>query len=269
MQLMQRLYFKVVSMKFTRILLWLTFSVYFISCGTQKKIPPYYLDKLTDTSGKGDVKIPELRIQKNDLLSILVYSASTKPEESDAAYNLPGQAGQSSATGGFLVDVNGNIEYPQIGQLHVEGLTKLELAELIKQKIGGRLASTSVIIRFLNFKVTILGPVAKEGPITVPGERITILEAVGLAGGVTDFGKKNNIKIIRETDGKRETGYVDLSSKDLFDSPYYNLVQNDVIIVEPTKQKARQVDQSIVSQRISLALSIITSAAFLYNIFKQ
>jgi polysaccharide biosynthesis/export protein len=254
-------------MKFLRILFLLALPVYFISCGTQQKMP-YYLETLTDTSGKKEVKTPELRIQKNDLLSILVYSASTKPEASDAPYNLPGQAAQSAATGGFLVDANGNIEYPQIGLLHTEGLTKLELAEQIKKKLTGVLTNPSVIIRFQNFKITLLGPVAKEGVINVPGERITILEAVGLAGGVTDFGKKTNLKVIREIDGKRETGYIDLSSKDLFDSPYYNLMQNDVVIVEPTRQKARMVDQSIVSQRISLALSLITSAAFLYNIFK-
>lgn len=248
-----------------RILFLLVLPLYFISCGTQKKIPPYYLETLTDTSGKQEVKIPELRIQKNDLLSIQVYSISTQPNVSDAPYNLPGQ---NTATGGFLVDANGNIEYPQIGLLKVEGLTKLQLADQIKTKLTGPLINPSVIIRFLNFKVTLLGPVAKEGVINVPGERLTILEAVGLAGGVTDYGKKNNIKIIREINGIRETGYIDLSSDTIFDSPYYNLMQNDVVIVEPTKQKARAVDQSIVSQRISLALSLITSAAFLYNIFK-
>jgi polysaccharide export outer membrane protein len=252
-------------MKFLRFLFLLILPLYLISCGTQKKIPPYYLETLTDASGKQDVKIPELRIQKNDLLSIQVYSVSAKPEVSDAIYNLPGQ---NAATGGFLVDVNGNIEYPQIGLLKAEGLTKLQLADEIKKKLSGVLTGPSIIIRFLNFKITMLGPVLKEGVINIPGERITILEAVGLAGGISDYGKKNNIKVVREIDGKRETGYVDLSSKDIFDSPYYNLMQNDVVIVEPTKQKARMVDQSIVTQRISLALSIITSAAFLYNIFK-
>lgn len=252
-------------MKFLRFLFLLILPLYLISCGTQKKIPPYYLETLTDTSGKQDVKIPELRIQKNDLLSIQVYSVSAKPEVSDAIYNLPGQ---NTATGGFLVDVNGNIEYPQIGLMKAEGLTKLQLADEIKKKLSGVLTTPSVIIRFLNFKITMLGPVLKEGVINIPGERITIFEAVGLAGGISDYGKKNNIKVVREIDGKRETGYVDLSSKDIFDSPYYNLMQNDVVIVEPTKQKARMVDQSIVTQRISLALSIITSAAFLYNIFK-
>jgi polysaccharide biosynthesis/export protein len=263
------MYYKLVSIKFIRILSLFLIPAYLISCGTQKKIPPYYLDKLTDTSGKPEIKIPELRIQKNDLLSIVVYSISAQPETSDRPFNLPDQASQNDVRGGFLVDANGNIEYPQIGLIHVEGLTKLELAEQIKQKLNVVLTKPSVIIRFLNFKVTILGPVAREGLVNVPGERLTILEAIGLAGGVTDYGKKEKVKVIREIDGKRETGYVDLSSAKLFDSPYYNLLQNDVIIVEPTKQKARMVDQAVVSQRITLALGIITSAAFLYNILKN
>jgi polysaccharide export outer membrane protein len=104
--------------------------------------------------------------------------------------------------------------------------------------------------------------------VNVPGERLTILEAVGLAGGITDYGKKERIKIIREINGKRETGIIDLSSKDLFESPYYNLMQNDVVIVEPTKQKAKQTEQAAVNQKITIALSLITTAALLYNIFK-
>ena len=257
-------------MKFLRIFFLLACPVYLVSCGTQHKAPNY-LENLVDTTGKTEVKIPELRIQKMDQLSIQVYSSSTKPVLSDVIYNLPAQVSQGSGTGGFLVDVNGNIEYPQIGLLHAEGLTKLQLADIIKRKINEKdssLTNPSVIIRFLNFKITILGPVAKEGVISIPGERVTIIEAVGLAGGITDFGKKTNIKVVREIDGKRETGYLDLSSKVVFESPYYNLQQNDVVFIEPTKQKARMIDQTIVASRISLVLGLITTAAFLYNIFK-
>jgi polysaccharide export outer membrane protein len=245
-----------------------------ISCGTQQRLP-YYLDNTTDTTKiNKEVKVPELKIQKGDLLSIQVYSESTRPEVSDVLYNLPGMqtnSGQSSGGTGFLVDGNGNIEYPRVGVLHVEGLTKQEIAGKIKAGINAKdtvLLNPSVIIRLLNYKITVLGQVAKEGSIPVPGEKINVLEAVGLAGGITDYGKKNTVKIVRETDGKREIGIIDLSSKDLFDSPYYNLVQNDVLIVEPTKQKAKQADQSVVAQRVSFALSVITAAAFIYNVFR-
>jgi polysaccharide export outer membrane protein len=125
-----------------------------------------------------------------------------------------------------------------------------------------------VIIRFLNFRITILGEITQAGTLAVAGERLTILEAIGMAGGITEYGKKNTVKIIRENSGKREVGYIDLSSKDIFESPYYNLIQNDIVLVEPTKQKIRQAEQSQIAQRISLALGIITSAAVIYNLFK-
>jgi len=263
-------------MKFIRTICLLILPVYFFSCGTQHKLPNY-LENTTDTSIiNKEVKAPELKIQKYDLLSIQVYSKSTKPELTDPLYNLPssgtgGGSSTSSNTGGFLVDANGNIEYPRVGIIHVEGLTKQQIADIIKNKINATdtvLIDPSVIIRLMNYKVTVLGQVNKEGPILVQGEKLTILEAVGLAGGVNDYGMKNTIKVLRETDGKREIGIVDLSSKNLFESPYYNLVQNDVLIVEPTKQKAKQVDQSIVAQRVSFALSVITAAAFIYNVFR-
>ena len=258
-------------MKFARILLLLALPVYFISCGTQHKLPNY-LENMVDTTGKGDVKFPELIIQKNDMLSIQIYSLSTLPEKSDALYNLPsvGAAGQGATTGGYLVDANGNIEIPRLGTFHAEGLTKQELAVQVKKKLTEPvelLKDPTVIIRFSGFRVTVMGQVGREGPINVPGERLTILEAVGMAGGITDYGKKNNVRVIREINGKREIGVIDLSSKDVFDSPYYNLMQNDIILVDPTKQKAKQADVAIVTQKITFALSVITTAAFLYNIF--
>lgn len=258
-------------MKILRITLLLGFSFYLISCSTQHKIP-YYLENAVDTSGKQEVKIPELRIQKNDQLSIQVYSLSTQPEKSDAIYNLPVSGGASgNSTGGFLVDANGNIDYPRLGTFHAEGLTKQELAAQIKKKLTEPvelLKDPTVIIRFLNYKVIMLGQVSSQGIVNAPGERLTILEAIGLAGGITDFGKKENVKIIREVNGKREIGIIDLSSKDLFESPYYNLMQNDVVLVEPTSRKAKQEEQNLVAQRVTFALSLITAAAFIYTIFK-
>jgi polysaccharide export outer membrane protein len=259
-------------MKFFRFLL-LALPFALISCGTQKMVP-YYLENVTDTSGMESVKTPELRIQKNDMLSIQVYSLSTKPELSDALYNLPcnSAAGSTAANVcGFLVDAAGNIEYPRLGTIHAEGLTKQELAAEIKKRLTQPvelLKDPIVIIRFLNFRITILGEIAQAGTLAVAGERLTILEAIGMAGGITEYGKKNTVKIIRENSGKREVGYIDLSSKDIFESPYYNLIQNDIVLVEPTKQKIRQAEQSQIAQRISLALGIITSAVVIYNLFK-
>lgn len=262
-------------MKFTRIPALLVLSLYFFSCGTQQKLPGY-LENVVDTSRKDEVKIPDLLIQKNDLLSIQVYSLSTKPEVSDAIYNLPcaGASGgpNTASVCGYMVDINGNIEYPRLGIFHAEGLTKHELAAQIKKRLTEPielLASPNVIIRFLNFKIIVLGEVGHPGTLNVPGERITIWEAIGLSGDITEDGKKNSVKVIREVNNKREIGIIDLSSKDLFESPYYNLMQNDVILVEPSKRKMKATDQALVQQRVGFAISIISAITVIYSIIRN
>lgn len=244
--------------------------LYLLSCKTTQKLPEYLENVTTDTSKTQSVNIPELRIQKNDLLSIQVYSQSTRPEV-DLLYNLPVTVGATTTQQGFLVDMNGNIEHPRLGVFHAEGLTKGELAAEVRKRLTEPvelLRDPTVLIRFLNFKVTVLGEVGSSGTITVPGERITILEAIGLSGDITQWGRKNTVRVSREINGKREIGMIDLSSKDLFDSPYYNLMQNDIVFVDPARIKAKQRDQSVVTQQIAFGLGIITTAAFLFNLFK-
>lgn len=259
-------------MKLIRTFLFLVFPVYLISCGTQQRLPNY-LENVADTSDLGTVITPELRIQKNDILSIQVYSASTRPEI-DELYNLRSASGsttQGITIGGFLVDAQGNIEYPRLGTFHAEGLTKDSLASLIKYRLTNPvelLINPTVIIRFQNLKVTVLGEVGNQGEIKIPGERVTVLEAIGLAGGITEYGLKNSVKIIREVDGKREIGQINLASDSLFSSPYYNLVQNDVVLVQPSNKKAKKAEQDQVLQRVSFGLSIITAIALIYNVFR-
>ncbi|MCX6319821.1 MAG: polysaccharide biosynthesis/export family protein [Bacteroidetes bacterium] len=257
-------------MKFFRILL-LTLPIYLFSCKTQQKVP-YYLERITDTTGKGsEVKFEELRIQKGDLLSIQVYSLSTKPEV-DMLYNLPATAGAAGQgmPAGYLVGSDGNIDHHRLGTIHAEGMTKQELAAEVRKRLTQPvelLANPTVIVRYLNFHVTVLGQVGHEGQISVPGERLTILEAVGLAGGITDYGRKDQVKVLREVNGKRETGIVNLSSDSLFISPYYTLMQNDVVMVSPTSQRMKEADQQRVFQKISFGLTLVAAAATLANIF--
>lgn len=256
-------------MRFSRLFLVIVLPLYLVSCKPVQQLP-YYLDKVNDSTGKGEVKVPELRIQKNDLLSIQISSLSTKPDVSDLIYNQVSAAGGSSA--GYLVDGQGNIEHHRLGIIKAEGLTKQELAKEIKKRLTEPvelLKDPTVIIRFMNFKVTVLGQVGGQGPVTVPGERLTILEAIGLAGGVTDYGLKDKVKVVREINGEREIGIVDLSSKDVFDSPYYNLMQNDLIIVGETDRKLKDSEQARITQRVSFALTLVTVAATLYNIFRN
>jgi len=260
-------------MRFLTICL-LFISVLLIACGTQKKIPYNYIENVTDSTGKDSLKIFEPVIQKYDQLYIQIYTTNLRSSSLDSQWNLPispalGGNQNSASLAGYLVDQEGNIEYPRLGILHIEGLTKKQLMDLIKSKIPpDQLENPSVIVRFMNFRVNILGEVGHPGTVSVPYEKVTILEALGLAGDIPITGKKTTVHVIRESNGTREYGIIDLTKKDLFESPYYYLMQNDVIIVEPRKSKLRLNEQSIVAQRISFALAIITTAGILYNIFK-
>ena len=254
-------------MKILSLLIFSIFTVIlFSSCRSQK--PLGYVEDFTDTSGKVSVKYPEPLIQKGDQLSIVVYSDAIDEGKTDAMYNLANAGTGGSSTQGFLVDNDGNIQYPRVGKIKVEGLTKAQLSEEIRKKLTGPLQNPSVLVHLLNFKITMLGEVARAGPITIPTEKITILEAIGLAGDITIYGKKEDIVILRPTDSTIEHGTIDLSSKDLFESPYYFLRQNDVVLVNPNKNKARLSEQ-VFNQRLGLAFSVINMLALLYNIFSN
>jgi len=243
-------------------------SLLFASCRTQRAVYNY-LEDVTDTSFKKNVYIAEPVIQKNDLLSIQVYSASLDPAV-DELYNIRVQTGVSSQNQqllGYLVDVGGNIEMPRIGKVKAEGLTKGQLEAVIKDRLQGELANPTVQVRFLNFRIPVLGEVGAPGGLNIPTARLTILEAVGMAGGVTEFGKIKEVKVLRENNGVRRMGTLDLTSQKIFTAEYYQLQQNDVVLVDQNRYKLRQTEQTRISQQIGFALSIITSIALLYNIF--
>ena len=239
-------------------------AIFFSSCKTQKAFG--YVEDFTDTSGKMQVTYPEPLIQKNDVLSILIYSDATDQGKTDEMYNVA-NTGASAATSGYLVDQDGNIQFPRLGKIKAQGLTKPQLSEEIRKRLVSQLSNPSVVIRLINFKVTMLGEVSRPGPITLPSEKVTILEAIGLAGDVNIYGKKDDVVVLREVDGAVEHGKIDLSSKKLFESPYYFLRQNDVVLVNPNKNKARLSDQ-VFNQRLGIAFSIINTIALLYNVFR-
>lgn len=240
-------------------------AIFFSSCRTQRSLG--YLEDFTDTSGKMQVKYPEPLIQKNDVLSIMIYSDALDQGATDRLYNLSNPGSGTTTTQGYLVDNDGNVQLPRLGKFKAVGLTKPQLAEDIRKKLTDQLSNPSVVIRLINFKITMLGEVGRAGPITLPSEKVTILEAIGLAGDVNIYGKKNDVVVLREVDGAVEHGKVDLSSKTLFESPYYFLQQNDVVLVNPNRNKARLSDQ-VFNQRLGIAFSIINVIALLYNVFR-
>lgn len=239
------------------------------SCRTQKETINNYLQKVDSTGSTQLITISEPLIQKNDLLSIKVYSMSADPR-TDLLYNLPEtvSAGGGTTANGLLVDNNGNIDYPRLGTIKVEGLTKNQLATIIRQRLDTILKNPSVVVRFLNYKVTILGEVRAPGSFNVPTERVTILEALGLAGDITDFGNKTLVKVAREKDGQLEMGYVDLTSQALFTSPYFRLQQNDVVFVEQNRRKQQFEERQSIIQQIGIATGVITAIALIVNFIR-
>lgn len=243
------------------------------SCRSQRLPVQNYVEDLSDTTMRLSRFMAEPIIQKNDLLSIRIYSAALDPRI-DALYNLQeggsGAGSQGTASGsGYLVDQQGNIELPRIGAIKAEGLTKAQLATQIKQKLGTELQDPSVIIRFSNFRVIVMGEVTSPGVQTVPVENLTVLEALAMAGDITQFGKKKQVKVLRENNNQRQLGIIDVTSSRMFNSPYYQLQQNDVILVEATNEKARNVEEQRLFQRVSVGLSVVTTLAILYNIFRR
>lgn len=191
----------------------------------------------------------EAIVHKDDRLSITV---SCKNPELAIPFNIYGGTfrvgvdGSVSADGtmktnekGYRVDVEGNIDFPILGKLHVEGLKVSQATDLIKQKIeeGNYMKDPLVSIEFLNFKYTVLGAVGHNGTFSVDGDRITLLEAIANAGDLTSKARTDRVAVIRETNGERQMFMHDLRSKDVFESPCFYLQQNDIVYVEPKYRK--------------------------------
>ena len=216
------------------------------SCATVKNIA-YFQNKLVDQPEKID-KHAGIVIQPKDMLSIVV---SSKNPELVVIFNLPVvsyQAGSEVVSSGYhrlmgyVVDNDGFIDFPVLGPIKVAGLTRWELAELIKGKLidGGYLNDAVVTVEFMNFKVSVIGEVNSPGTYSVEGDKVTILQAISLARDLTIFGQRENVSVIRERDGERTIYEVNLCDVSLFKSPAYYLQQNDIVYVQPSDIKARQ-----------------------------
>ena len=214
------------------------------SCSAPKEV--LYLQDIASIKEENIDKNYEVIIHKDDLLAILVNS---KDPELALPFNMPVVTYQIGAQTtaqqrllGYLVDQNGDIDFPILGKIHVEGLTRMQVTELIKQKLMSEdlIKDPIVTVQFLNFKVSVMGEVTRPGTFDISGDRITLLEALSMAGDLTIYGRRDRVAVIREKDGKRRILYHDLRSSDIFQSPCYYLQQNDIVYVEPNKAKTAQ-----------------------------
>ena len=246
------------------------------SCVQQKQIA-YFQKSLggSDTLAVAQAYIP--KIQPGDILDIPIGSLnpvassffnpySNVPVKTDNTTTPSSMSGatapvsspslvQSSAPG-YLVDANGNIEMPLVGTVKVAGLTTIAAKDTIKNRVKLFLKEPTVNVRLLNYKISVLGEVQRPSVYVIPNETITLPEALGLAGDMTIFGKRDNVLVIRDNNGKKEFGRIDLNSREVFSSPYYYLHANDVVYVEPSKGRIAQTDKTY--QLLTIVISALS-----------
>ena len=217
-------------------LLILVFILSISSCASRKELIYFQGDQQSTT--KYEEFIP--KIQSSDMLAISVSAAdikATEPFNQQSVYQVNSGMQNNPYAKNYTVDENGYINYPLIGNVKVGGLTRTEAENELKSKISKYIVNPGVNINFTNFRISVLGEVAKPGNFTIPNERVSILDALGMAGDLTINGVRNNIMVIREQNGQKQTYNVDLTSKEILNSPVYYLAQNDVIYVEPNNAK--------------------------------
>jgi len=186
---------------------------------------------------------PELRIKPDDILYIYVYSIDPA---SAAPYNIvPGETQRNSVdaiTQGYLVGLDGFIDYPILGRIEVAGLTRQEITAKLEALLrDGNVKDAVVKVRLINFRVSVIGEVRRPGVYTFEEENITMLELLSFAGDFTEFSNRQKVTLIREQNGKREYTELNLLKNDFFDSPYFYLQQGDVVYVEPLTAKTSAV----------------------------
>lgn len=248
------------------------------SCTSYKHVP-YMQDIETVNNSTQNLTLYDARIMPKDLLSITVNTTDPKAA---SPFNLTVQTPINAALTNittttspslqqYLVNNEGEIDFPVIGRIKVGGLTKNEAEDLIREQLKPYLKETPIVtVRMANYKIAVLGEVARPGSFTVSNEKVNVLEALAMAGDMTVYGVRTNVKLIREdADGKRSIHELDLTKSDLVLSPYFYLKQNDILYVTPNQTKARSSDIGTTTTTWISATSIMVSiASLIVNILR-
>lgn len=259
----------------------MAFAVLIVSCAgvKQAKKDLLLLDQGTlDTIPNQSVPVLEAIIQKDDILSIMVYSDNV---EATAIFNQQAAGANATAatstmpnstkpTGGYLVDKAGYIRFQTLGLVKAEGLTRMQLMDTMAAKLQPYLKNPYVDIRFLNARVTVIGEVQKPGSFSLPDEKISVIELLGMSGDLTIYGRRDNILVIREQNGKREFGRLDLRRADVFQSPYFYLQNNDKVVVAPVSKKPTATEQENLKKLtlITTFATLVSTVSILITLFR-
>ncbi len=255
------------------------------SCASPKKTIYFKQNTPNDSSVvyQDIIKQADGVILKDDILAINITSSTSFAfqdkdpvsifNDGGTQYSITATSGGGGsgvsgyATKGYLVDNDGYIDFPVLGKLKVAGLTSRQIKDLMGSKLTSYVKEPVVEIRIINYKITILGEVGRPGTVIAPNQKINILDAIAAAGEIPITGRKDNILIIREIDGKREFARLDLNSENVFSNPYYYLRQNDIVYIEPNRIR-RQETNEFLRFYLPTAMAVLSSAVTIFGIVK-
>ncbi|MCW5515575.1 polysaccharide biosynthesis/export family protein [Muriicola sp. Z0-33] len=237
-------------------------SIFLTSCASKKEVVYFQNASSYETLVDKHKFTPKFKV--DDLVSIYI---STLDNEASAPFNLfrgASEGGIRAEQVDYLVDEQGEIDFPVVGKVKIAGLSPEETRVMLRERLSEYLKDPIINIRLRNFSITVLGEVKRPGTYPVVGEKITVLEALGLAGDLTIKGQRENIMVIRDFDGTKVYTRLDLTRKEALSSPVYYLTQNDVVYVEPNQSA---ITSSSLDNRATIAISIasilITSTVIL------
>jgi len=239
------------------------------SCVSSKKI--VYFQGLAQQENKtsedgGNAVNYDTKIKADDLLLIIVSSPNPAASE---PFNLPMAGIMSSSVGNldsasasnrfqtYLVDRNGNIEFPVLGMLKVGGLTKIEVYEMLYTKLKNYIDTPIINLRIINYKISVIGEVYRPGEFSILTERVSVPEALALAGDMTIYGDRNDILLVRDVNGVKTHYSIDITNPDVINSPYFYLQQNDVLYIKPNKTR---INAAAVGPNLSIIISALSLA---------
>lgn len=252
-----------------RVVFWLIAGIFLSSCVANKKVVYLQKDDVNKQKLPKDSVVRtynnqpfEYRIQPHDALYVRFETASDDNFnflETDRSNNSNNP--NAAVLNSELVDEQGEISYPVVGKVKVAGLTIFEIQEKLQDLANQYLPNSTVKVRLVNFRFTLIGQLVREGQVTTMNNRVTITEAIGLAGGLGELADRANVKIIRMKNGVSEVGYVNLLDENIMNSPYYYMYQNDVLIVPALRQRPYQMyfgkNIGLIISSLSLLLLVI------------
>lgn len=231
-------------------LLIISVAILVVGCASPKNIPYF-----TDLPDSINVEVPKAsfidpQIQPDDILSVTIQTAdpqanqvvNQKIEDMNVLATSSANNAGSQRVSGYLVDKNGEIELPLLGRVKVAGLSTFEARDLIRKKAASFLVRPNVQVRFVNFKVTVIGEVARPAVYAFQSEKVTLLDALSMAGDLTIYAKRENILLVRDTPEGKKMIRFNVNNSNVFQSDYFYLRQNDVVYVEPNKSKVATTD---------------------------